>query len=150
MEQAFGGKEPERKVVITNEDLQKILKEISEEGNRKIDFAMFGCPHFTLSQVQNIVNILDGRKMAVDMYILTSSHTKDMAERMGLLEVIREAGGDIIADTCPDQPCWKHLNGKIGITESPKCAYYPKRRGINFIIRDLETCVESAVKGEER
>lgn len=148
IEQAFGGKEPKRKVVITNEDLEKILKEISEEGNRKIDFAMFGCPHFTLNQVQEIANIVKGKKLAVDMWILTSSYTKDMAERMGLTQVIQDAGGNIVSDTCPDQPCWHHLSGKIGVTESPKCAYYPKRRGINFIIRDLRTCVEAALKGE--
>ena len=51
LEEAFGGKEPERKVVITNEDFDEVLNEISEEGARKIDFVMFGCPHFTLSEV---------------------------------------------------------------------------------------------------
>ena len=50
METAFGGKEPERKVVITNDDMAEILKEISLEGNRPIDFVMFGCPHFTLEE----------------------------------------------------------------------------------------------------
>ncbi|MPN56408.1 hypothetical protein SDC9_204096 [bioreactor metagenome] len=79
---------------------------------------------------------------------MTSSHTKEMADRMGLLQIIREAGGDIIEDTCSDQPCWHFLSGKVGVTDSPKLAYYPKRRGINLIIRDLKTCVEAALKGE--
>jgi predicted aconitase len=146
--QAFGGKEPKRKVVITNEDLQAILEQISEPGNRKIDFAMFGCPHFTLNQVKTIAERVQGKKLAAEMWILTSSHTKQMAERMGLLAIIRAAGGEIVEDTCPDQPCWHYLSGKIGVTESPKCAYYPKRRGINFVIRDLETCIDAALKGE--
>ncbi|WP_432666335.1 aconitase X catalytic domain-containing protein [Wukongibacter baidiensis] len=148
LEQAFGGKEPARKVVITNEDLENILKEISEAGDRKIDFAMFGCPHFTLNQVQEIARMIEGKKLAVEMWILTSSYTKELADRMGLLKIINEAGGHIVEDSCPDQPCWKHLNGKIGVTESPKCAYYPRRRGINFVIRDLETCVKAALEGE--
>ena len=58
------------------------------------------------------------------------------------------AGAEIIPDTCPDQPCWHYLKGKVGITESPKCAYYPRRRGINFMIRDLDTCIEAALTGE--
>lgn len=148
IEQAFGGKKPKRKVIITNEDLSKIQDEISYDGNRKIDFAMFGCPHFTISQVGEIARMVKERKLAVDMWILTSSYTKEMAERMGSAEIIQKAGGNIIADTCPDQPCWHHLKGKVGVTESPKCAYYPKRRGINFVIRDLETCIEAALKGE--
>lgn len=148
LEAAFGEKEPKRKIVITNEDLQGILQQISETGNRKIDFALFGCPHFTLDQVQEIAGIVKGKKLAVGLWVMTSSHTKEMADRMGLLQIIQEAGGDIIEDTCSDQPCWHFLSGKVGVTDSPKLAYYPKRRGINLIIRDLKTCVEAALKGE--
>lgn len=148
IEQVFGGRKPKRKVIITNEDISRIQEEISYAGNRKIDFAMFGCPHFTIDQVQEIAKMVKGRRLAVDMWILTSSYTKEMAERMGLAQIIQKAGGNIIADTCPDQPCWHHLKGKIGVTESPKCAYYPKRRGINFVIRNLETCIKAALKGE--
>ena len=147
-EQAFGGKAPKRTVVITDQDLQDILQQISEPGGRRIDFAMFGCPHFTLNQVQIIAERIRGKRLAVEMWILTSSHTKEMAARMGLLDTIRAAGGEIIEDTCPDQPCWHYLSGKLGVTDSPKCAYYPKRRGINFVIRDLETCIDAALKGE--
>ncbi|HZK71915.1 MAG TPA: aconitase X catalytic domain-containing protein [Clostridia bacterium] len=148
LEVAFGGKEPRRKVVITNEDLEEELGVISLEGNRKIDFAMFGCPHFTLDEVKYIAGKVEGKKLAKEMWILTSSHIKEMAIRMGIDEIILAAGGNIIPDTCPDQPCWGHLNGKIGITESPKCAYYPQRRGIHFVIRDLDTCIEAALTGE--
>lgn len=148
LEAAFGGKEPKRKVVITNEDMEVILKEISLEGNREIDFAMFGCPHFTLEECKFIAERVEGKKLKKEMWILTSSHVKEMAVRMGLDEIITEAGGQIVPDTCPDQPCWRHLNGKIGITESPKCSYYPQRRGIHFVIRNLETCINAALTGE--
>ncbi|MGL4606659.1 MAG: aconitase X catalytic domain-containing protein [Eubacteriaceae bacterium] len=147
LEEAFGGKDPKRKVVITNKDKEDILKEISLEGNREIDFAMFGCPHFTLEEVKHIANTVDGKKLKKEMWILTSSHVKEMAMRMGLDEIIANAGGTIVPDTCPDQPCWGHLNGKVGITESPKCAYYPQRRGIHFVIRDLDTCIQAALTG---
>lgn len=148
LDNAFGGKEPKRKVVLTNEDKENILKEISEEGNRKIDFAMFGCPHFTLEEVKYIASKVEGKTLKKEMWILVSSHVKEMAVRMGLDEIISNAGGFIVPDTCPDQPCWRHLEGKIGITESPKCAYYPQRRGIHFVIRDLDTCIEAALTGE--
>lgn len=148
LETAFGGKEPKRKVVLTNEDKEAVLKEISLEGNRKIDFAMFGCPHFTLEEIKHIAEELEGKTLKKEMWILVSSHVKEMAVRMGLDEIISNAGGFIVPDTCPDQPCWRHLEGKVGITESPKCAYYPQRRGIHFVIRDLDTCIEAALTGE--
>lgn len=148
LEAAFGGKEPLRKVIITDEDLKEELNIISLEGNRQIDFAMFGCPHFTLDEVKHIANKIEGKKLQSEMWILTSSHVKEMADRMGFTEIIESSGGAIVPDTCPDQPCWRHLKGKIGITESPKCAYYPQRRGIHFVIRDLDTCIEAALTGE--
>ena len=148
LETAFGGKEPKRKVVLTNEDKEAILKEISLEGNREIDFAMFGCLHFTLEEVKYIAQKLEGKKLKKEMWILVSSHVKEMAVRMGLDEIISRAGGFVIPDTCPDQPCWRKKKKKIGITESPKCAYYPQRRGIHFVIRDLDTCIEAALTGE--
>lgn len=148
METAFGGKEPERKVILTNQDMEEILKEISLEGDRKIDFVMFGCPHFTLEEVKHIAEEIEGKALKKEMWILTSSLVKEMAVRMGLDDIITAAGGNIVPDSCPDQPCWRHLNGKIGVTESPKCAYYPQRRGIHFVIRDLDTCIEAALTGE--
>ncbi len=148
VEAAFGGNEPKRKVVITNEDMVAILKDISLEGNREIDFAMFGCPHFTLEEVKYIAEKIEGKNLKKEMWILTSSHVKEMAVRMGFDDIISKAGGYIVPDTCPDQPCWGHLNGKVGITESPKCAYYPQRRGIHFVIRDLDICINAALTGE--
>lgn len=109
---------------------------------------MFGCPHFTLEEAQHIAEGVKGKKLAIPMYILVSSHALQMAQRMGIADVLAEAGAEIIADSCPDQPCWHYLKGKVGITESPKCAYYPRRRGIHFIIRDLDTCIQAALTGE--
>ena len=109
---------------------------------------MFGCPHFTLDQAIHIAERIDGKKLAVPMWILTSYHVKELADRMDITEKIEKAGAFIVPDTCPDQPCWHGLKGKIGVTESPKCAYYPKRRGIEFVIRDLDTCIDAALCGE--
>ena len=145
---ALGGKPARNEVVITNQDLKDILEEISDPGGRKIDFAMFGCPHFSLDEVKYIAEKLSGQSLAVPMYILVSSTTVEMAGRMGLLEILTATGAELLPDTCPDQPCWHFLAGKEGVTESPKCAYYPQRRGIHFVIRDLDSCIEAALKGE--
>ena len=149
VEVALGGKKPKYEVVITNEDLQNVEDTFSDKRDSdKVDFAMFGCPHFTLEEAMHIAEGVKGKKLAIPMYILVSSHALQMAQRMGVADVLAEAGAEIIADSCPDQPCWHYLKGKVGITESPKCAYYPRRRGIHFIIRDLDTCIQAALTGE--
>ena len=150
LEAAFGGKKPEREVVITDKDLRDFEEKFSDElpNGGKIDFAMFGCPHFTLEEAKYIAEHIEGKKLSVPMYILVSSHALQMAERMGIYDTLAGAGAELISDSCPDQPCWHYLKGKTGITESPKCAYYPRRRGINFVIRDLDTCIEATLTGE--
>lgn len=148
LEVAFGGRKPKYEVVITNQDLKDGRDMVSEEGSRRIEFAMFGCPHFNLDQVRHIAKLVEGKKLAVPMYILVSSFTKEMADRMDLTGILNAAGAEVIPDTCPDQPCWHFLSGKYGVTESPKCAYYPKRREIHFVIRNLDECIEAAMSGE--
>ncbi len=147
LEAAFHGEKPRQSVVVDDRDLKEIHNAISARGG-KIDFAMFGCPHFTIAQVGEIVRLLDGRKFTVEFWVLTSSLTRELAGRMGYLEIIEDAGGHIVDDTCIDQPCWRHLYGKKGVTDSPKCAYYTRRRNMEFVIRSLPDCVEAAVKGE--
>ena len=149
VEAALGGKAPKHEVVITDKDLRDFEAVFSDPShNGKVDFAMFGCPHFTLEETRYIARQIEGKKLAIPMYILVSSHAAQMAERMGLTDILTAAGAELIPDSCPDQPCWHYLKGSVGITESPKCAYYPRRRGINFMIRDLDTCIQAALTGE--
>ena len=150
LEAALGGKKPKHEVVITDKDLLDFQEEYSDKAHdgNKVDFAMFGCPHFTLKEAMYIAKHIEGKKLVLPMYILVSSDAAEMARRMGITDILTAAGAEIIPDSCPDQPCWHYLKGKVGITESPKCAYYPRRRGINFMIRDLDTCIEAALTGE--
>ena len=146
-EMAFQGRKPEAVVTITDDDLADMHRRLSDEGG-KIDFALFGCPHFSIRQVGEVAKLVEGKKLAVPLWIMTSSLTKTLAQRMGYLDILKEAGGDIADDTCMDQPCWKFIYGKKGITDSPKCAYYTKRRSMQFVIRSLSESVVAALKGE--
>ena len=136
-------------MVITDQDLKEFEARFSDQAeNGKVDFAMFGCPHFTLKETLYIAKQIEDKHLAIPMYILVSSDAVEMARRMGVFDVLSAAGAELIPDSCPDQPCWHYLIGKVGVTESPKCAYYPRRRGIHFMIRDLDTCIQAALTGE--
>lgn len=148
LQDALGGKEPKRRVTITQEDFDRVLQEeISDAGNRAIDFALFGCPHCSLDEVIQIAELIQGQKLAVPLWMMTSAYTKDTARKMGYLQQLQDAGADLVEDTCSDQPCWHFLKNKVGVTDSPKCAYYPRKRGLEFVIRDIPTCVDAALKG---
>ena len=70
--------------------------------------------------------------LRAELWICTSFATREILERMGLLASIEAAGGHVCADTCIDQPCWHHLSGKRGMTDSPKCLYYASMRGMTL------------------
>jgi hypothetical protein len=148
LEAALGGKPCRQRVEITARDLDQVREQICGEPG-KIDFAMFGCPHLSIRQVAEIAETLEGQRLKVDFWVLTSSLTRELAGRMGYLQTIQRAGGHIVADTCIDvPPCWQPYYGRTGVTDSPKCAYYNEIRKIKFIIRPLRECVEAAIRGE--
>ena len=148
LEAAFGGREIKTRVTITEADLQRVRDEVCKEPG-KIDFAMFGCPHLSIRQVGEIAAIADGRHFAVGTWILVSSLTRELAERMGFLSTIQRAGGHVVADTCIDvPPCWGPIYGKTGVTDSPKCAYYHELNHTMFRIRPLAEAVSAALIGE--
>lgn len=144
---AFQKSEPQKRITITNEDMQRAYEAISQ-GVGKADFCILGCPHLTIGQIKEIAAMLQGKKLLGELYIFTSSLTKDLANRMGLLSIIEEAGGNIVINSCVDQPVWSHLYGKRGVTESPKCAYYTATRNLSFIVRSIPECIEAVLKGE--
>ena len=147
VETAFQGRKDYPVVTVTDEDLAQARREISA-GAGKADFCILGCPHLTIGQVGSIAAMLEGQKLAGQLYIFTSTSTRELARRMGYLDVIHAAGGEIVINSCVDQPCWSHLNGMSGVTESPKCAYYTKRWNMAFTVKSIPACIQSVLKGE--
>lgn len=148
LEAAFGGNSIKKTITITQEDIEAVRKRLCGEPG-KIDFAMFGCPHFTISQIETVAKVVEGKKAAVPIWILTGASTKELSRRMGFTDIIQRAGGHVISDTCIDvPPCWYPYYGKTGVTDSPKCAYYYEIRKTTFIIRPLEESIEAAIRGE--
>lgn len=148
LEAAFGGNAVKAHVKITDADLDCVREQFRGETG-PIEFAMLGCPHLTIRQVGEIAAQVGGQRFAVDTWILVSSLTLELAERMGYLGVIHRAGGHVIADTCMDVPgCWDIYYDKPGVTESQKCAFYCQVYGQRFAVRPLAQAVQAALAGE--
>jgi predicted aconitase len=148
VEAAFGGQTIKARVTITDADLDRVREQFSGEPG-PIDYAMFGCPHLTIRQVGEIAALVDGRRFAVDTWILVSSLTLELADRMGYLGAIHRAGGHVIPDTCMDVPgCWDIYYGRPGVTESQKCAFYCQIYGQRYAVRPLAQAVQAALAGE--
>jgi predicted aconitase len=147
VEEAFQGDVPTDNITVTEAELKHTWEEL-QTARGKIDFVMLGCPHYTLKQVEEAARLLEGKKIhgGVSFWICASATTKTLAKRMGYVDTIEKAGGNVVVDTCIDEPCWTMYKDKVGMTDSPKCAYY--RRFKDVVVAKLEDCVEAAVRGK--
>jgi hypothetical protein len=147
VEEAFQGDVPEDKITVTDKDLKRAYDELQTTSG-KIDFVMLGCPHYTLKQLEEVAGLLKGKKLHKDLsfWICTSATGKLLAERDGYVDIIEKAGGRVVVDTCIDEPCWIAYKDKVGMTDSPKCAYY--RRFKEARVERLRDCVEAAITGK--
>ena len=147
VEEAFQGDVPEDKITVTDRELKQAYDELQTTSGR-IDFVMLGCPHYTLKQVEEVARLLNGKRIHDDVsfWICTSATTKVLAERNGYVDIIEKAGGHVVVNTCIDEPCWIAYKDKVGITDSPKCAYY--RRFKEVMVARLKDCTEAAIEGK--
>jgi predicted aconitase len=146
LDAALGGRPERGRVVVNDADLEQQREALSEAPG-EVDFVMLGCPHLSVRQISQIAGWIAGRTLKSELWICTSFATREILARRGDLDVIEAAGGHVCADTCIDQPCWHHLFGRRGMTDSPKCLYYASMRGMDFVLGRLSDCVEAAVAG---
>ena len=144
--EAFQGDTPKDKDTVTDKELSEVKEELQTTSGR-LDFVQLGCPHYTLRQVGRVAGLLKGKKVraGVGLWVCTSATTRLLADRVGYTEIIENAGGHVVVDTCIDEPCWVGYKEKVGMTDSPKCAYY--RRFKDVMVGRLEDCVNAAVEG---
>jgi hypothetical protein len=147
LEEAFQGDAPKDEITVTDHELKQAYDDLQTTSG-KIDFVLLGCPHYTLKQVEEVARLLQGKKIHknVAFWVCTSATTKILAERNGCIDIIERAGGHVIVDTCIDEPCWIVYKDKVGMTDSPKCAYY--RRFKEARVERLQDCVETAIRGK--
>ena len=147
VEEAFQGGTPADKITVTDHELKQAYEELQTTSG-KIDFVILGCPHYTLKQIEEVARLLNGKKIHNDVsfWVCTSATAKILAERIGYVDMIDKAGGHVVVDTCIDEPCWVAYRDKVGMTDSPKCAYY--RRFKEAIVSRLKDCVEAAIEGK--
>jgi len=148
VKEAFQGDTPKEKITVTDTELTEVCEEL-QTTDEKADFVQLGCPHYTLKQIAKVAELLEGKKVRRDMsfWVCTSATTKVLADKSGYTGTIEKAGGHVVVDTCIDEPCWIAYKQKVGMTDSPKGAYY--RRFKEARLARLQDCVEAAV-GEKR
>jgi predicted aconitase len=151
VETAFGGNRPVETMKFGWEEKKRIYERINctAESNN-IDLVMLGCPHYSLEQMWNLSNLLDGKKIksSVAFWIFVPKAIKVASEESGYSKIIEQAGAKIMAYACPAMGHLIPKGAKVMCTDSGKQAHYlPNMTGIQAWYGSTEECVNAAVSG---
>ncbi|MGI9463046.1 MAG: aconitase X, partial [Aestuariivirgaceae bacterium] len=102
LETALQGKPPVKRIDVTIEDLAMARDQLSSGTDGPLNMIALGTPHFSLTEFAELAPLLAGRKVheGVKVYVTTSRFIRDLAEARGHIQPLKEAGVDIVTDTC--------------------------------------------------
>ncbi len=137
-------KKPSEKIKVTKKELEQALASLTMEGES--DFISIGCPHASISEIEKIARLLNGKTVKKEVWITTARPTKQISDMMGYTKIIEAAGAKFAADTCcvvaPIKGRFKQLT-----TDSAKgCFYAASKNKFKTRMRSIEECIEEAVQ----
>ena len=154
LEEAFGGKNPEKVIVFGDEEKKQAEAELNKEPSDLVDWVLIGCPNASVEEIAGVANALEGKKVHpnVTLWVTTAGSMYAMAERNGYIKTIEEAGGIIVRETCPFLARSRTIAPKKGFktltTNSAKMAYYaPGQFGLPAHYGNLERVMQAAISG---
>ncbi len=120
----------------------------ADPGLRQIDLVTIGCPHASLSEIEQIAGMLQGQRLATQLWVTTARITRDRARKAGWVQAIEAAGGQVVADTCAVVAPMRSIGITTMATNAGKMACYaPAHSKVKMRYGSLEQCVEAAVTG---
>lgn len=151
VEEAFGPRSILETIRYGARERRDTYEKIQSATDRKVDFIMLGCPHNSIEQMELIAHLLEGRKIHPDvqLWVHTPRAIRQVADRSGYCDVIREAGGVVMSDTCPAISRRLPPGVRVIATDSAKQAHYlPAIAKVQGWFGSVTDCVEAAVSGQ--
>ncbi|RJP75446.1 MAG: DUF521 domain-containing protein [Candidatus Abyssobacteria bacterium SURF_17] len=149
-EAAFQGDKPRSRHIFTNKEKKAVYARLNNCPSPEVDIVMLGCPHATLTEIVEVAHLLEGKKISpnVELWVCTTDSIRSYAEKLGYDKMIADAGGKIMADTCPCISQIDMARNKKYMTNSVKQAYYaPGQLRAQVHFANTRDCVETAIKG---
>lgn len=155
VEVALGGEKPLDKISVGPKELRTSYEKLTTTHKEDVDLVCFGCPHCSLTQIREIASLLEGKKIHENtrLWVATSGHLKDIALRMGFVEIIEKAGGLVATDLCvaPGAPFHLVEGVKTVATNSARGAYFiPGACNVEVLLADTKDCIQIAIDGKWR
>jgi predicted aconitase len=150
-EMAFGPREPIETFLYGTVERRQTYDRLNANGSDPdVDFVMLGCPHYSLEQIHEVCALLDGKRISGNckLWIFTSRAVKSDADVEGYTQIIGEAGGLIMTDTCSAFAQAVPPGTKVVALDSAKQAHYlPAIMGLQAWFGSTRDCIGAAIAG---
>ncbi|SSW66764.1 aconitase X [Achromobacter agilis] len=154
LEAAFGGKTPEKVLVFDEAEKKKAEAALNKEPTDHVDWILVGCPNASVQEIREVAEALERKKVHKDvaLWVTTAGAMYAMAERMGYIQTIKDAGGTVVRETCPFLARSRVIAPVKGYrtltTNSAKMAFYaPGQFGLPTHYGNLNRVMQAAVSG---
>ena len=126
-------------------DLQKRYDELAPKT--RVDLVTIGCPQASIDEIERTAKLIEGKEIPEKrLWVFTSSLNFDKAKEKGYVEIIENAGGMVLRETCPEVVHYNHKKVKHILTNSMKAEHYLKSglNSINTSVSRLSECIKYA------
>jgi predicted aconitase len=152
LQQAFGQRKvPTQPLRYGLRERRETLERLNATGREaKIDYVMLGCPHYSLEQMWELAQLLEGRRIHADvqLWVFTARATKFLCDQSGYTRIIEEAGGHILSDSCSAMSRAVPPGTRVVALDSAKQTHYlPAILGVQAWFGSTAQCVEAACSG---
>ncbi|MED4601615.1 aconitase X catalytic domain-containing protein [Paenibacillus validus] len=152
IEEAFGTNKPQFSFKFGKAERQQMYDNLNVSAkDTNVDFIMLGCPHASIEQIWEICKLLKGKRInsGTKLWIFTPRALRQLADKNGYTQIITDAGGLLMSDTCPAISQMLPPGTKVVATDSAKQAHYlPAITGVQTWFGSLEDCIHAAVTGK--
>ncbi len=150
-EVAFGNRPPQEVRAYGARERAETMDRINATGvDRAVDYVMLGCPHYTIEQIWEAANLLEGRHVHSNtaLWLWTPRAIKDLADRNGYTNIIEAAGGRILTDSCSAMSRAVPPGTKVIACDSAKQVHYlPAILGVQAWFGTTSQCIDAACTG---
>lgn len=130
------------KISIASADLEETRGTLSMYKD-KPDLVCLGCPHASLEEINEVAQILKGKTLANKLWVCTSISVKAASDRMGYTQIIENAGGHVVCDTCMVVAPIEEMGFKVIGVDSAKAAnYVPSMCGLDVVFDDWQNLID--------
>ena len=136
--------------IITESDL-RAFQAAYRTTIDKVDVVVFSAPQLSLLELRELAGMLDGRRAAIPLLVVTSPQVKPDADRLGITERIEAAGGLVLSGMCFYQSYAREMAEANGwrtlVTSSAKLVNILGGYGYRPALLSMRECVDAACSG---